>query len=603
MSAAASASTSSNVSGEETYPSTTVAPRAVLPSCKLCAHAPVPVDDPLLESLGLCVSCERGHVYERYQQRESTNLLSSLPEDALVHVLLHACSGRGGHRTALRLSRVSVLISTLLRHRLWKHLCVHESGPLAEAGGWRERLDMSKLNRPPWGSWAHLHRGLSVPMRFRSRRYGAWRKTDSRSFNSARSVKNDARASASVLRLDAAAAVAVNPSYGFSVWRDAEPLLSRDGLRLLTGRAPDWPRQPDTPPAILCIARESSTEHVVLSGMIPHLTAEARQAITKLPRAEALIEYPGVSRSSRNERRKRRFQRCLCCARSLVRDGRGGAVADVRCHPLERPPIMLDAEDWFVEDIDRWRANGGCRPTDDGRPPLMMGAQWRDVVDSGSATSYGARASTPVITPVDPSIDPPDASSSVQGSTSAGTPHPSGSAGVVRVSAPLMRTTHLTGSGHHSEAVELEAWPVLDSDEAEPECYAALERALVCPKGHVVLVYELEPYESDEEDAEDGSDETEESEEEETDFDDDESLGESLFEGDGVESWDDGDDDDGEEDSDEEEEGDDETDATDWDDGEEAVAERALRAAARSERQWRQAVANLEAVQEAAFDY
>ena len=210
-----------------------------------------PCGRPAARESGPASPCERGHVYERYQQRESTNLLSSLPEDALVHVLLHACSGRGGHRTALRLSRVSVLISTLLRHRLWKHLCVHESGPLAEAGGWRERLDMSKLNRPPWGSWAHLHRGLSVLMRFETPVW-AWRKTDSRSFNSARSVKG-IRVQAQVCCGWTPPPPSRRPSAA-GVWRDAEPLLS-GATAAPHWPCPDWPRQPDTPPAILCIAR------------------------------------------------------------------------------------------------------------------------------------------------------------------------------------------------------------------------------------------------------------------------------------------------------------------------------------------------------------
>mgnify|MGYP006145770713 CR=1 FL=1 len=294
--------------------------------CERC-HRPLNADaDPLAASVGLCSLCEIKQTAARAAEREATTLAVMIYDDALAGVLLHACAGRGGHRQCCRMAAVSRRLNSLVSTQLWRLLCMSEHGAsLTE----RIRATTAPLMLPGQVSasrdhegWSHLHRVLSVPVRFRNRPYRSWRQ---------RLVRP------AVIRLDAGAVPRLEPGFGFARWNTADHLLSPTGLALFSGTDGSGGVSSS---ALLCVLRESSSEHILLSGVRPSMSPAAIEDLKERPLAVAPT-HGGVSEREHDLLRAAKgkgppLQRCLCCARSLRPLGRDSGAICERQTPSNR---------------------------------------------------------------------------------------------------------------------------------------------------------------------------------------------------------------------------------------------------------------------------
>lgn len=397
--------------------------------CTTCGAAIIDSEDLILLSVQSCAECELDRQHQLYKQRIAACLENLLDDDTLFAVLLCAGQGRGGHRTACAASAVSRRFRALASN-LFQSLC---------------ELSMGCMGVPqPAPSWPHewrlLHRTLCVPLRWRARSWGAWQRRRSRDGTVSSGVAR--------LRLDPAAPTRLTPGYGFSDWARADHLLERKRFAPLlhSARALCVSEPPPTEPRLLCVLRERSATHLLLTGLLTPLSTPWRRALAELPPGS----WPADDEMGETE------MRCVCCATAL-RHSRchGGAVPTKAAKHLL--PCMREADSLFKDEIRRWCAESGCEE------------------ESGRAQG-------------------PEA------------------------------TVHAATASAGSDAVEGADEDGEDASEKGPHVSTAcLDRALVCPNGHVLLLYHL--WEPDEDSA---SGESEGGESEESLGESDgESLGES----------------------------------------------------------------------------
>ena len=496
----------------------------LFPAACVTCEIPLPdTTDPLLLSLGTCAKCEMVRVRRRASEREKASLLAVLDDDTLVHLLSLACTGRFAHRTALALSASTTHLRELVATQLWRLLCTaDEYRPLVE----RCVLSQNQLypSEPKWcPNWRHIHRTLSVPIRFRSRSWKSWR-LDHR-------LRRQHQEKPATLHLDAAAPNRLDPGHGFATWTPANHLLAPHGRSALLGdtiavadrdvlaagpRAGDfagWAQGSEKTPLLFCVAREVSAQHLLLAGVLPSLSPAAKRALAKLPvgASPTLSTLDGAGSD-----KPRPPPRCLCCAMELRHVARhcGAVCAPSRELPPDaaKPPVMREASDWFRYDFAAWLPNGGCDQE------AIKAARMKAASDAAEAAAAAMA----------------DGLSAVVGG-------PGGDGGAAVAVEALAAAAAGTGAEGRLPADAM---------------YACLDTALVCPNGHVVLAYEL--YER-----EDGSttDEEEEEEEDDDDFPDSEEEEE--------EEWVSTDEDDEDEEEDEDEEDDSEDDDSEDEDSEE----------------------------------
>ena len=196
------------------------------------------------------------------------------------------------------------------------------------------------------------------------------------------------------------------------------------------------------------------------------------------------------------------LQRCLCCATDLRRLARdSGAVC------AGATPIMRDATGWFREEVGKWHA-----ATERER----RAASERD----GLEDAESACATT------EEEDDEREAEGAVPGADEG-----EGAADVEELEEEEGEdgaTRPLAGAEVSAGAQKPAAWTGVD---VHGRYDAMLDTALVCRRGHVVLVYEIEP--CDESDDDEGEEEDDDDWDEDDEWDDDDNDGD----------WDDDDDD------------------------------------------------------------
>ena len=534
------------------------------PMSGCCASCLVPIDDddPLLTAVGLCSRCEMACMAARARARQAASLTALLDEDSLVLALAFACMGRGGHRQGRRLCAINHAFRRVVTEQLWRALCLAEHSvvvverlllsipvPSTMSGSQMEFAQQCLVELAPGPAlaplgtdWAAAHRLLSVPLRFRNRSCRSWGRM--------LRLRHRGLDKPSVLRIDASAASQLSPGFGFTSWRGADELLSSTGRGAIGGpeeleRELDRECQrrqrhdlshdgdsdysthsheddavadgdrvagPASTALLCCVLREVSSEHLLLSGVLPSLSLAARKEIEALPVGIAPM-HGGDSRHAPTPWANSKGpppQRCLCCATHLRKlKGDSGAVC---AHGPGH--VMRDARAWFKEAVTRWRpaakeaAGAGDDKEANTLPIASCHAQAAG--DAFSDTeAHGGHLE-------DEDVGEEDKAEFV------------GAEGA---------------SGDHAEAYD-----------------ATLTTALVCPHGHVVLIYDLEPAEEEEE----GDDDEDEDEDEDEDWEDEWDEDEDEDEWDGEEedcSWDE----DGDEDEDDDEDDDDDDDENDED--------------------------------------
>ena len=271
-----------------------------------------------------------------------------------------------------------------------------------------------------------------------------------------------------ILHLDAAANPKLEPGHGFATWTGADHLLTSRARALLATDADLYARAAAAAPVeaaaprLYCVLREVSAQHLLLAGVLPMLGAGGKRALSELP----VGETPSLSQldlGNGHDPRKPAPPRCLCCAQHLRRSARhSGAV----CAPLRE--VLSD------------RLYPGSA-----QPPLMREArEW---------FKYDFEAWLPDAGCHDDALR-----------------------------AAKRRPASGEAVGDGSAAAAAAARPGRLPSQA---MYACLDKALVCPKGHALLAYELyerEDGSSTEEEWEGGEEEGEEEDQlgDETDEDD-----------------------------------------------------------------------------------
>jgi hypothetical protein len=362
----------------------------------------------------------------------------------------------------------------------------------------------------------------------------------------------------SVLRIDASAASQLSPGFGFTSWRGADHLLTPMGRGAIGGPKElerelerecqrrqrhdlshngdsdqssdhsthshdddavadgDRVAGPASTALLCCVLREVSSEHLLLSGVLPSLSSAARKEIEALPVGIAPM-HGGDSRHAPTPWANSKGpppQRCLCCATHLRKlKGDSGAVC---AHGSGH--IMRDARTWFKEEVTRWR------PAAQEVAKEAAGAQDDDEANNLPVASFHAQAAGNAGSETESHED-----------EDAGEEDEAEIVGAAEGASAV-------ASGDHAEAYD-----------------AMLATALVCPHGHVVLIYDLEPAEEEEE--EEGDED--EGEDEDEDEDEDEEWEDEWDEDEEEDEWD-GEEEEGSWDEDEDEDEDEEDDGGEW---------------------------------------
>ena len=155
-------------------------------------------------------------------------LLEVLPEDLLLQIFLCVCSGKSGsHRQGLILGAVNHAVRTIVQTRLWHALC----DATADLRMCVSHLDhAASAAQDDDAYWRALHRTLTVPVRLRSRCWRSW-------VIDARLKRSHSNGKAALLHLDTRAPSRLTPGYGFSAWSGADHLLKESARRMLASEA------------------------------------------------------------------------------------------------------------------------------------------------------------------------------------------------------------------------------------------------------------------------------------------------------------------------------------------------------------------------------